>query len=234
MKKRFDEWKKNDDRVQLFFNATGFDLNKIDVPATLFLDVGCGYGRFSHTIAEAGYEVVGIDLSTTSIELAYDYVGKRENVHLVQCDLTKPPFKENTFDYVFSVGVLHHTPDARSSFASIVPYVRRGGRMAIWVYSPSAKRIDNKIRRITTKLPKAALFYLCLATPCLFSIYRYFKGIPQEKRGYWPTVMGWFDSWSPKFASVHEPAEVVRWFETHNFREIEALNYRTAVSGKKL
>jgi SAM-dependent methyltransferase len=233
MMKRFDQWKAGEDRVQEFFYATGFDLNKIAPHRSLFLDVGCGYGRFCQTIGGMDNEIIGVDMSTTSIELAYKYVGKNDNVHLVQCDLTRLPFRREMFDYIFSIGVLHHTPDTRASFDSIVPYLAHGGRVAIWVYSPDAKKMDNKVRKLTTKLPKVILFYLCLATPLTVKLYRYVRGFPQDKRGYWPIVMGWFDSWSPKYASVHAPDEVLRWFENQNLSEIQVLNRRTAVSGKR-
>jgi SAM-dependent methyltransferase len=238
MMKRFDEWKRNNQhRTSLFIESTGFDLKEIASRARkpIFLDVGCGYGRSCQTIAETDNEVIGIDMSTTSIELAYRYVGAHTNVHLVQCDLKSPPFKQGTFDYIFSIGVLHHTPDAKASFDGLAPYLKSGGRIAVWVYSPEAKRTDNKIRKLTTKLPKPMLFYLCLPVPLVYTLYRYVRRIPQGKYwdGYWPTVLGAFDSWSPKYASVHEPAEVVGWFEDNDLCEIQVLERRTAVSGKK-
>jgi ubiquinone/menaquinone biosynthesis C-methylase UbiE len=237
MMKRFDEWKRDkQSRTSLFTESTGFDLKELASSAheATFLDVGCGYGRFCETIAETDNEIVGIDMSTTSIELAYKYVGANRNVHLVQCDLNKLPFELESFDYIFSIGVLHHTPDAQASFDRIVPYLKRGGRIAVWVYSPEAKKTDNKIRKITTKIPTGLLFLLCLPMPFVYRFYRYVRRIPEGKYhyGYWPTVMGTFDSWSPKYASVHEPAEVASWFAKNNLCDIQVLERRTAVSGR--
>src|SRR5262249_121001 len=145
-------------------------------------------------------------------------------VHLVQCDLANLPFKQETFDYIFSIGVLHHTPDPKSAFASVVPYLTRNARIAIWVYSPESKRWDNKIRKTTTKLPKSIVFYLCLPTPFVYAVYRWIRKIPADATPIWilANSLGIFDSWSPKYASVHEPAEVVRWFESSGLCEIKA------------
>jgi SAM-dependent methyltransferase len=239
MMKHFREWQNSPNTPRLFFESTGLDLAglaELQQLKSLLLDVGCGYGQFTKMLADTGNEVIAIDMSTSSIELAYRNIGGNPNVHLVQCDLTKLPFNRETFDFVFSIGVLHHVPDAECAFASLVPYLKRRGKIAIWVYPPEMKRIDNKIRKITTKLPKILVFCLCMPMPFVNAFYRWIRKIPPGayRYGYWPQVLGVFDSWTPKYASVHEPAEVVNWFKKSNLVEIEVLNRRTAVRGIKL
>ncbi|MBI3490303.1 MAG: methyltransferase domain-containing protein [Acidobacteria bacterium] len=97
------------------------------------LDVGCGMGRFSDVVSRAGAEVVGIDLSY-AIDAAHDNLGGRPNVHLAQADIFELPFRPGTFDCIFSIGVLHHTPNCRQAVLRLIPYLKPGGVLAIWVY----------------------------------------------------------------------------------------------------
>jgi SAM-dependent methyltransferase len=99
----------------------------------LVLDAGCGPGRYMDILARAGAEVVGIDLSL-AVEVAQENLGRRPNCHFLQADLLSPPFLPETFDSIFSIGVLHHTPDPRRSFLGLVDFLKPGGDLAIWVY----------------------------------------------------------------------------------------------------
>ena len=53
--------------------------------------------------------VVAVDLSR-AIDAACANLDERENIHFVQADIFKLPFRPDTFDFVYSWGVLHHTP----------------------------------------------------------------------------------------------------------------------------
>ena len=58
----------------------------------------------------------------------------RANVHLAQADLFHLPFRRNSFDCIFSMGVLHHTPDCRRAVLDLIPFLKEGGTLAVWVY----------------------------------------------------------------------------------------------------
>jgi SAM-dependent methyltransferase len=116
---------------ETFRLSTG--LEAADLAGKVVLDVGCGMGRFSDVVSRAGAEVVGIDLSY-AIDAAHDNLAGRANVNLAQADVFKLPFRTGTFDCIFSIGVLHHTPDARAAVLHLIPYLKPGGVLAIWVY----------------------------------------------------------------------------------------------------
>jgi SAM-dependent methyltransferase len=78
-------------------------------------------------------------------------------VHIVQADLTRLPFAENHFQRAFSIGVLHHTPDTRRSFLALPRHLAEGGEIAIWIYAPENKIGSDVWRKVTTKLPLAAV-----------------------------------------------------------------------------
>jgi glycosyltransferase involved in cell wall biosynthesis/SAM-dependent methyltransferase len=96
------------------------------------LEVGCGMGRFLDLLAEAGAEVWGVDLSS-AIEVAAENLVRHPNCRLLQADLFRLPFGED-FDFIYSFGVLHHTPDPRAALHAVARHLRPGGRLAVWVY----------------------------------------------------------------------------------------------------
>ncbi|MEO8650132.1 MAG: methyltransferase domain-containing protein, partial [Acidobacteriota bacterium] len=97
------------------------------------LEGGCGKGRHTKLAAEWGAkEVVGIDLGD-AVESAFALTREMPNVHIVQCDIYRLPLKK-AFDYAFSVGVLHHTPDPKKAFLSVASKVKRGGHISAWIY----------------------------------------------------------------------------------------------------
>ena len=99
----------------------------------LVLDAGCGAGRYMDLIARAGAEVVGVDLSQ-AVEVARENLKSLPNCHFLQADLCQPPFPPGTFDFVYSIGVLHHTPNPQESFRRLLEAVKPGGEIALWVY----------------------------------------------------------------------------------------------------
>ena len=99
----------------------------------IILEGGCGKGRHTKLAAEWGAkDVVGIDLGD-GVESAFALTRDLPNAHIVQCDIFKLPLKK-AFDYAFSVGVLHHTPDPKKAFISLASKVKKDGHVSAWVY----------------------------------------------------------------------------------------------------
>lgn len=97
------------------------------------LEGGCGKGRHTAVVAELGARaVVAMDLSD-AVDAAFDNTRHLDNVHVVQADLNHPPVRR-VFDYAFSIGVLHHTPDPERGFRALVTRLRAGGSISAWVY----------------------------------------------------------------------------------------------------
>ena len=57
--------------------------------------------------------------------------GENENLFLIQADIYELPFAENTFPFIYSLGVLQHTPDVKKSFDSIVKFLQSGGSICV-------------------------------------------------------------------------------------------------------
>ena len=99
----------------------------------IVLEGGCGKGRHTTLAAHWGAkEIIGVDLSA-AVETAFAATKHLPNAHVVQADIFKLPFKR-AFDYAFSVGVLHHTPDPKKAFISLASKVKKGGSISAWIY----------------------------------------------------------------------------------------------------
>jgi len=147
-------------------------------PGKLGLDAGCGFGRHLHYAARYGAEMVGLDLSE-AVLAAYRNNRDNRRAHIVQGDIYRPPFARGTFDFVYSIGVLHHLPDPERGFRSLAPYVTPGGTLFAWIYGPRrgvSEAVTRVLRRFTTRMDYRLLYALCatIATGLrVFSHYPY-------------------------------------------------------------
>ena len=213
-----------------------------DVAGRLVLDVGCGMGRFADVVSRWGGQVVGVDLSL-AVEAAHANLGGRGNVRIMQADLFRLPFQPGTFDTVYSIGVLHHTPDCEKAFRQLVPFVRPGGRLCVWVYGTMGPwdRFARLYRRVTVRMPRRLLhalchaavpwYYLCrlpLVGPLLWTLFP----ISLHPNPDW-RVLDTFDWYSPRYQSLHTFPEVYRWFRSEGLVDITLLDFPVAVAGTR-
>lgn len=119
----------------------------------LVLECGCGTGQLSHFLQLNNNHVLGIDMSTSSLQLALEH--KRRNQLLragfCQMNIFDLGIKDNSFDVVISHGVLHHTADARRAFAAIVRKAKPGGIVMVGLYN-SIARVPTWMRAKLIKL----------------------------------------------------------------------------------
>jgi SAM-dependent methyltransferase len=140
----------------------------------VMLEGGCGKGRHTQLAAQWGArDVIGIDLSA-AVETAFAATRHLPNAHIVQADIYNLPFARE-FDYAFSVGVLHHLPDPRGGFNSLVSKIKPGGHVSAWVYGAENNewitRWINPLRqRLTSRMNPSALLQLSkLPTAIVFA-----------------------------------------------------------------
>jgi SAM-dependent methyltransferase len=228
-----------------FFNYTRL------IPSFLYgktvFDAGCGNGRYIAVAALSNPEVVvGMDISEASY-VAFENTKNIQNVLVIRGDLFAPPFAANSFDVVYSIGVLHHTPSARKAFLSIANFCKVGGLVSLYVYgrgNPLLVTVNNILRNhffskipsqltATVVLPLAALVELLrriplLGTAILSIINRWF---------YIGGFHNMYDAYTAGFTSFHSPEEVEDWYHTAGFScHVDIRQYRTALysSGQRV
>jgi SAM-dependent methyltransferase len=142
----------------------GIDLQSLN--RKMVLDAGCGMGRHARQVAKHAAEVLAVDFSA-AIEEAARNTASLGNVHCIQADLTKLPLRNDSFDFVYSLGVLHHIADTRGTLERLVTKVKPGGRMRIYLYWNRTGIVGwllsavRAARLVTTRLPFPALKFLC-------------------------------------------------------------------------
>jgi SAM-dependent methyltransferase len=139
-----EEWLKfkdySDEEIRLFA-IMYFDIlnDQIINKNTYALDIGCGTGRWTKYLANRIGFVEAIDPSNAVF--AADHLLKGvENVRITKASIETIPFKDETFDFAMSVGVLHHIPNTQNAMIDCVKKVKKGGYFYCYLYYD----LDNK------------------------------------------------------------------------------------------
>ena len=239
---RFRILRPEEDRAT-FRNRTG--LSPTDLAGAVVLDGGCGMGRYLRMAAELNPAlVVGIDLSA-AVQAARELTAGLPGVSVVQGDLLRPPFAPGSFDHIYSIGVIDHTPRPREAFLQLARLLAPGGRIVIWIYErerPIVEWVMNAHRAVSTRLPVSVVMALSqwsapvggLKRKLLASRWRLVERLgvalhlltigvsmhpdPEVR------VCDTLDWYAPRFVSRHTRQEVEAWFREAGLVEVEDLS----------
>lgn len=161
------------------------------------LEVGCGSGRFMKYIGSRAGSITGIDPSE-AIFAADKLIGNDPRVRLAIASASRLPFEDESFDFVYSIGVLHHIPDTAKAMKDCVSKLKPGGHFMVYLYYDFDNRnvfyklifqVARVLRFFVSKLPKllkkfasdvlAILLYMPFVMVC-----RFLKliGVPERTR----------------------------------------------------
>ena len=173
------------------------------------VDIGCGTGQMSLYLARADRVVVGADLTRASLALGAAAARKFSiDVRFVETDLRLSGLRRESFDVVFSSGVLHHTPDPRASFASLVQLARPGGVVVLGLYNAIA-RVPLRMRRL---IARASGLRIIPFDPVLRD-----RQTEPARRDAWLR-----DQYAHPEEHRHTFAEVHRWFTENGVRYLRS------------
>ena len=155
------------------------------------LDVGCGSGRWTRYLAERAGFIEAVDPSRAVLS-AHGFLADLKNVRLTQAGVDELPFPDESFDFVFSLGVLHHIPDTKAAMRRCVEKLKPGGYFLVYLYY----NLDNRsrlfrwlfacsslVRRVVARLPRIAKHLVCeVIAFCLYlptvTVVRLLRPIP--------------------------------------------------------
>jgi SAM-dependent methyltransferase len=213
-------------------------------PGKLVLDGGCGKGR--HVALSAAFgaaDVIGIDVSD-AVDAAFPNTRHLPNAHIVQADIYNVPLRP-IFSYAYSIGVLHHLPDPKAGFLSLVRRLKPGARMSAWVYGEEGNwwitHLVSPVREVvTSRLPPAitkALAFM-IAVPMQLALKLLYRPINQHLPGlkrflfyndYLYSISGFSfrENYSTVFDHLIAPTafyisreQFASWFEEANLTEV--------------
>jgi len=164
----------------------------VSLPAGVVLDAGCGDGSDVAALASQGAEVIGVEISEGGTRAAFERTKNARHAHVVRADVCRLPFRSDYFAFVYSYGVLHHVPVPLRGLSELARVSRAGAQAAVYLYEDFSERAAvlrwslraaNVWRGLTTRLPPAVLYALCVAAApvvygCFVVPYRVLHAMP--------------------------------------------------------
>jgi ubiquinone/menaquinone biosynthesis C-methylase UbiE len=173
-------------------------------------EIGCGSGRGTMYLSAIGADVTAIDISAVSLARARM---RAPHARFVRSTALALPFRNESFDIVVSDGVIHHTPNARTSFSECARVLRPGGYLYVGVYKrrryyyyiysyagpPIRWLAKSAVGRIALSLTLIPIYYLAhLVKSC-------------GKRTWEGATNYFYDYIVTPRATFHTREEVTRW-----------------------
>lgn len=151
-------------------------------PQGTVLDAGCGEGvDLANQGRRPGVKIIGVELSAGGCWASAQRTRDVAAAQVVQADLSRLPFASNSFDFVYSYGVLHHMVSPSSGLQELVRAAKPGTWVALYLYEDFRDRnlawrislgLSNLPRHLTTRLPHPLLYALCvLASPLIYLLF---------------------------------------------------------------
>jgi SAM-dependent methyltransferase len=233
--------------AERFWNVTGWEPK--DLSGQWVLDVGCGSGRFSEVALDAGAKVVALDYSS-AVEACWENLKHHPNLHVIQADIYALPFAPESFSFVYSLGVLQHTPDVGKAFAALPPMVKPGGQLCTDFYWNRLRTLLHPkylLRPFTKRMDHRRLLSLLeISVPSMLRVSQMVGRIPRVGRmlkrlvpvadytGIYPlsrrqleewALLDTFDMLAPMYDKPQSAERVRAWFKLAGLKDVEVFHW---------
>ena len=214
----FPNYEDNDDKSSISYKG---DRNYIAEKFKKFigfnknvLEVGCGTGQLSlYFSIGTNNRVFALDPTLESIKLGLEFSKKNkiENIKFVNADIFDDVFKDESFDFIWTNGVLHHTKNPRLAFDIVSKYLKKDGYILVGLYNKYG-RVRTIFRRFLYKLFGKSV--VMLLDPILRNI----------KKNNKAQVKSWIrDQYEHPVESLHTLDEVLVWFNSNNIEFVNSI-----------
>ena len=103
------------------------------------LDLGCGIGVLSCLLARKGALTTAVDITQQGVDLTRQNAGAQQvDVEVVRADAENLAFRDASFDFVLSWGVIHHSSSTEGALAEVARVLKPGGKGLVMVYHKSS------------------------------------------------------------------------------------------------
>ena len=214
----FPNYENNDDKSSInqkgennylakqFKNFIGFNKD--------ILEVGCGTGQLSLYFSIGNNNrVYALDPTLESINLGKEFAKKNkiENVKFVNADIFDNIFNDETFDFIWTNGVLHHTKNPKLAFDIISKHLKKNGYILVGLYNKYG-RARTLFRRFLYKIFGKSI--VMLLDPVLRKINK-----ENDKQ-----IKSWIrDQYEHPVESLHTIDEVLKWFDDNKIEFINSI-----------
>jgi SAM-dependent methyltransferase len=179
------------------------------------IDVGCGTGQLACFLGLKGRRVMGVDYSQHSLELAESLRDKFHlaNVRFQRENILELSLPDESFDYVFCNGVLHHTSDPYGGFRHLVRIARPGAFIVVGLYNSYGRlmlHVRRRMVRLRMKLDPGA------KDRALKKQLVRLENDPEKRRTWWA------DQYEHPHESTHTVDEVLGWFARNSLSYVSS------------
>ena len=132
-------------------------------------DIGCGTGRWAKFVAEKTNFLICVDASSKAIRVAKKNLCHKNNCYVIQGRIDALPILNNSLDFAYSLGVLHHLPNTEEALKECINKLKPGAPFLIYLYYAFDSRpywylmiwkCTDILRRIISKSPFKIKYFL--------------------------------------------------------------------------
>ena len=134
------------------------------------VDIGCGSGRWAVEVAERVHLLHLVDPSAAALEIARKKFDQKANVEFHHATVGDLPFRDESLDFAYCLGVLHHIPDTQAGIREIAMKLKQGAPFLLYLYYAFDNRpvwyrylwrSSDLLRKLICRMPKGAKHLVC-------------------------------------------------------------------------
>lgn len=145
-------------------------------PDAVGADIGCGSGRWAQVVAPRVGHLVLVDASPEALAVAKANLRGVPNASFINASVGEMPLGDDSLDFAYSLGVLHHVPDTAAAIAAVATKLKKGAPFLIYLYYAFDNRgwayrglwqISDGVRRVVSRLPHSLRYMVSQAIATL-------------------------------------------------------------------
>lgn len=205
------------------------------------LECGCGGGQHTSYISPFASNYYAVDLNT--IDIAKKKNENKKNIEFIEADIAKMNLNKK-FDFVISIGVIHHTDNPDLTFENLKNHTKKDGKTIVWVYSKEGnwlvENIVEPIRKHTLiKISRKSLLIISKTITAImyipiFSIYllplkflpfyEYFQNF--RILSYKRNTLNVFDKLNAPQVDFISRERIEKWFNKNDYSQVHISSYK--------